>query len=127
MIQIQETLCGTAFRKDCSQKNACQLRHSDEEVGRELSYYTRKFERATIAEDEDSSIQPISSSFPITDFEKVIAKGDGHCLIHAVLFLLEKRGVKCFTKPELLKKIKITLFRQTWIIMLPLLIVTQIL
>ena len=86
MVQIQEKPCSTAFRKDCSQKRTCTLRHTDEEVSRELSYFTRKFERVTNAEDDDSSIQPISSSFSVSDFDVEIAKGDGHCLIHAVLF-----------------------------------------
>ena len=93
MVQIQETPCVTALRKDCSQKRTCALRHSDEEVGRELSYYSRKFERSTNAVDEHSSIQSsIFSSFSASDFDVETAKGDGHCLIHAVLFLLEKRG-----------------------------------
>ena len=106
MAQILETQCGAGSRRNCNLKRTCQLRHSNEEAGKDLEYYTRKFARTSSVSGDGASLQPVLSRFPISDFDLEVAKGDGHCLIHAVLFLLEKRGIKCDTKPEFLKKIK---------------------
>ena len=108
MIKIQETRCGTESRKDCNHKRTCQLRHSNEEAGKDLEYYTRKFDRTTSASGEEALLLgPKSVSFPVTDFTKVPVRGDGYCIIHSVCSLLQDKGVIVPNKSELLEKLKL--------------------
>ena len=108
MIKIQETRCGTESRKDCNHKRTCQLRHSNEEAGKDLEYYTRKFDRTTSAPGEEALLlEPKSVVFPVTDFTKVPVRGDGHCIIHSVCSLLQDKGVIVPNKSELLEKLKL--------------------
>ena len=100
MTQIQETLCSVASRKDCSSRTTCQLRHSGEEVGKELQYYCGKFERKVDFKPSESP-QDSSTYLPVSNFSKETVKGDGHCIINAVLFLLEKKGKGGISKKEL--------------------------
>ena len=102
---IQETLCCVAMRKDCSSKKTCQLRHLNEEAGKDLEYYTRKFERAAQVIDKDNNLG-LPLSYPVSDFEKEQVKGDGHCIIHSVLSLLQEKGKPVPKLKDLLTKIK---------------------
>ena len=106
MIQIQETRCSAELRKDCNLKKTCQLRHLNEEAGKDLEYYTRKFNRSTSTPGEPS-LGRSSMIFPVSNFSKVSVKGDGHCIIHSVFSLLQERGVQIPSKKELLDDLKL--------------------
>ena len=85
MALVKESRCETEYRKDCSLKRICQFRHANEEIGKDLEYYTRKFDRAagfiqgdfnTIPE-ENTRVEtgtcdvPVSSTyFPVTNFNR---------------------------------------------------------
>ena len=105
VVVIEETLCCVAMRKDCSSKKTCQLRHLNEEAGRDLEYYTRKFERTSQVIDKDNNCS-ISLSYPVSDFEKEQVKGDGHFIVHSVLSLLQEKGKSVPKLKDLLTKIK---------------------
>ena len=106
MNKIQETRCGVELRKDCDLKKTCQLRHLNEEAGKDLEYYSRKFDRSSSAT-EDLPLGPKSMVFPVSNFTKVPARGDGHCIIHSVCSLLQEKGVLVATKSELLERPKL--------------------
>ena len=118
MALVKEFRCETEHRKDCILKRICQFRHSNEEAGKDLEYYTRKFDRATgtmqgdlssipentCAETDTGDVPvsvPVTTIFPVSHFAKVAVKGDGHCIIHSVLSLLQENGssVPSRTKP----------------------------
>ena len=108
--QIQDTQCSAGPRKDCINKKTCFLRHFDEEVGKDITYYAAKYARKTRIEPElaPSPVPPLKS-FRVADFEKKVVPGDGHCIIHSVLAALEQRGTSVPTTIELLEKLKPTL------------------
>ena len=106
MAQIQETQCVAATRKDCSSKKTCQLRHSNEEVGKDLMYYTRKFDRTTEVLTREASPESSLVVLPVSNFIKETVKGDGHCIIHSILSLLVKKGVVVPSKEDLLNKLR---------------------
>ena len=104
-VVIEDTLCSSAMRKDCASKKTCHLRHLNEEAGKDLEYYTRKFLRATHPECvSDSDTRFIS--FPTSLFLKEKVRVDGHCIVHSVLSLLEEKGKPVPTRNELLVQVK---------------------
>ena len=70
MIAIQENQCAASDRKDCSLKTTCQLRHSNEEVGKNVEYYTHKFKRAADFIDDQQADAAIPSQIPVSNFVK---------------------------------------------------------
>ena len=106
MAEILETSCTATLRKDCSSRMNCQLRHSGEEIGKDILYYVRKFERSSV-DSQSESVEDSKTSFPIASFNKVKVKGDGHCIIHSVLHLLQLKGGVEISKEELLDRVKV--------------------
>ena len=128
MALVKESRCETECRKDCSLKRICQFRHSNEEAGKDLEYYTRKFDRVITDGTQDASTSPpdgnnpdgtgdtcgdttlslpVVTTFPVSNFAKVSVKGDGHCIIHSVLSLLQEKGSSVPSWDELLGQIKL--------------------
>ena len=102
--KIEENQCSSVFRKDCVSKVTCLLRHANEEAGKELDYYARKYKRADDLQLPSPEAESIS--FPVANFVKESARGDGHCIIHSISSLLEKKGIVPPKKSELLAKVK---------------------
>ena len=105
MVQIQEKQCDAECRKSCSFKKTCSLRHLGEEVGKDLEYYTRKFLRS-VDYQQDELTMVSSKYFPVKNFKRGVAKGDGHCIIHSVISLLEQKCLTVPTKEELLESLQ---------------------
>ena len=102
---IQDTQCSAGLRKDCIHRKTCFLHHFDEEVGKDLSYYTGKFRDRSKSKKQASSVSLLDA----TDFTRVPVKGDGHCIIHAVLSAVENKGTEAPTKQTLLDQVKTSL------------------
>ena len=49
---------------------------------------------------------PVTTIFPVSHFAKVAVKGDGHCIIHSVLSLLQENGSSVRSRAKLLADIK---------------------
>ena len=79
------------MRKDCSSKKTCQLRHLNEEAGKDLEYYTRKFEHAAQVIDKDNNFG-LPLSYPVSDFEKEQVKGMGTVLSIRFFLFYKRKG-----------------------------------